>query len=152
MAERVKVECSLTSRVAGCEGPQKYLKGPHQNELLSDAPQNRGKRVACRTTVPRNLDQSIFFTPLCAPDLITGCPTAAIGPHFPASSVSISCPQLCDPPLHSRNNVNNQSGFFPHSLDNHKVFFCLSFCFGKRKFPFQVVAADSVVSLPRPGL
>ncbi|KAK5605385.1 hypothetical protein CRENBAI_025584 [Crenichthys baileyi] len=42
MAEQVKVERSLTWRRAGCEVPQQHLKRPHQNELLSVAPQKRG--------------------------------------------------------------------------------------------------------------
>ncbi|MED6294976.1 hypothetical protein CHARACLAT_026595 [Characodon lateralis] len=56
MAERVKVQRSLTSRGRGNEGPQQRR---HQNELLSDTTQKRGKEGACGAAVTRSSDQSI---------------------------------------------------------------------------------------------
>lgn len=35
----------------GCEVPHLHLKRPHLNKLLSDAPQNKKKKLACGATI-----------------------------------------------------------------------------------------------------
>ena len=59
MAERGGVEPLQPGEGAGYEVSQLYLKRPHQNELISEAPQKRGKKGARGAIIMRNSDPSI---------------------------------------------------------------------------------------------
>jgi len=43
----------------GCDTSPFNLKGPHQNELLTDTHQKRGRKGACGAIIIRNTDPSI---------------------------------------------------------------------------------------------
>ena len=59
MAERGGVEPLQPGEGTGYEVSQFYVKRPHQNELLSDAHQKRGRKGACGAIIMRNSDPSI---------------------------------------------------------------------------------------------